>query len=65
MARGTTVITIAHRLSTIVDSDQIIVLGDGRIAEQGTHTELLQLNGQYAEMWERQLRSHDTQSLEQ
>jgi ATP-binding cassette subfamily B protein len=43
---------IAHRLSTIVDADQIIVLDNGVIAEQGKHQELLNLNGQYARLWE-------------
>ncbi len=46
-----TVIMIAHRLSTVVGADQIIVLDDGRVAEQGTHDELLASNGLYARMW--------------
>ncbi len=46
-----TTLTIAHRLSTIVDSDQIIVLDAGRIVERGTHRELLELEGRYAELW--------------
>jgi ABC-type transport system involved in Fe-S cluster assembly fused permease/ATPase subunit len=50
-AQGRTTLTIAHRLSTIVDSDRIVVLRDGTIAEQGTHAELLERNGTYAEMW--------------
>ncbi len=54
MGQGRSVITIAHRLSTVVDSDQIIVLDKGEIAEQGTHEELLALNGRYASMWARQ-----------
>jgi ATP-binding cassette, subfamily B, heavy metal transporter len=54
MGQGRTVITIAHRLSTVVDSDQIIVLERGEIAERGTHEELLTLNGRYASMWARQ-----------
>ena len=54
MGQGRSVITIAHRLSTIADADQIIVLEDGRVREQGTHDMLLALNGRYAAMWERQ-----------
>ena len=45
-----TVIVIAHRLSTITQSDRIIVLHDGKIAEQGTHQELLDAQGRYAEL---------------
>ncbi len=49
-----TTLSIAHRLSTIVDSDTILVMNDGRLAESGTHLELLKLEGLYAEMWARQ-----------
>ncbi|KAI1119021.1 hypothetical protein F5Y14DRAFT_396218 [Nemania sp. NC0429] len=51
---GRTTVTIAHRLSTIVDSDQIIVLHDGKVTERGTHNELLELKGRYHAMWEKQ-----------
>ncbi len=54
IARRRTTIIIAHRLSTVVDADRIIVLEDGRIAEQGSHGELLGLGGLYAQMWARQ-----------
>jgi len=52
--QGKTVIAIAHRLSTIAAMDRIVVLEDGKIAEQGTHAELLALNGLYARFWARQ-----------
>ncbi len=51
---GKTVIAIAHRLSTIAHMDRIIVLDEGRIAEQGSHAQLLALNGVYAGFWNRQ-----------
>jgi ABC-type transport system involved in Fe-S cluster assembly fused permease/ATPase subunit len=54
VAARRTSIVIAHRLSTVVDADQIIVLDEGRIAERGTHTQLLRKAGLYAEMWARQ-----------
>jgi len=52
LAHKHTTLVIAHRLSTIIDADQIIVLGDGTIAEQGKHQQLLDLNGQYARLWQ-------------
>jgi len=50
-----TVLVIAHRLGTIRNADNIIVLKDGTVAEEGTHDELLENNGLYAEMWNKQL----------
>ncbi|MBZ0164927.1 MAG: ABC transporter ATP-binding protein/permease [Notoacmeibacter sp.] len=54
VSRGRTTLVIAHRLSTVISADQIIVLQDGRIAEKGTHRELLEHKGLYAAMWDRQ-----------
>ena len=52
--QGKTVIAIAHRLSTIAQMDRIVVLDDGRVAEQGSHAELLAKSGLYAGFWQRQ-----------
>ena len=54
VVRNRTTIVIAHRLSTVVGADQIVVLDDGRVAERGTHDELLETGGLYAELWYRQ-----------
>lgn len=51
---GKTVLAIAHRLSTIARMDRIIVMDQGRIVEEGTHSELLNLGGFYARFWRRQ-----------
>ena len=54
VASNRTTLSIAHRLSTISDSDRILVLDQGRLAEAGSHAELLRRDGLYAEMWARQ-----------
>jgi len=51
IAVGRTTLVIAHRLSTVMDADQILVLSQGRIAERGTHAQLLDAHGEYARMW--------------
>jgi ATP-binding cassette subfamily B protein len=56
LAAGRTTLVIAHRLSTIVDSDRIYVLRDGRIAEAGTHEQLLAQGGLYDQLWTLQAR---------
>jgi subfamily B ATP-binding cassette protein MsbA len=55
LMKGRTVITIAHRLSTIRHSDKIVVLKDGVVAEEGSHDELVRLNGVYAELYRTQV----------
>ena len=51
LTRNKTVLMIAHRLSTVQNADNIIVLNEGKIAEQGSHSALLEKNGVYAAMW--------------
>jgi ABC-type transport system involved in Fe-S cluster assembly fused permease/ATPase subunit len=54
LAKGRTMLVIAHRLSTIRHADQILVLHEGKVQEQGTHNELLVRDGSYATMWKKQ-----------
>ncbi len=58
-ARGRTTIAVAHRLSTIANADRIYVMDAGRIAESGTHADLLARGGLYARMWKRQSEAGD------
>jgi ATP-binding cassette subfamily B protein len=53
-ARNHTTLVIAHRLSTVIDADNILVMEAGRLLEQGSHTELLELDGLYARLWDLQ-----------
>ncbi|WP_409361746.1 ABCB family ABC transporter ATP-binding protein/permease [Bartonella heixiaziensis] len=55
VSRGRTTLIIAHRLSTVINADEILVLKNGRIIENGTHAELLRKKGLYASMWNKQL----------
>ncbi|KAI9068369.1 hypothetical protein FKP32DRAFT_1587767 [Trametes sanguinea] len=59
LMQGRSSLSIAHRLSTIASADLIIVLKDGRIVEQGTHSELLALGGAFAAMWADQVSSNE------
>ncbi|UTO28901.1 ABCB family ABC transporter ATP-binding protein/permease [Bartonella harrusi] len=55
VSRGRTTLIIAHRLSTVINADEILVLKNGRIIENGTHAQLLHKKGLYASMWNKQL----------
>jgi len=63
IATSRTSIIIAHRLSTIVGADQIVVLDDGRVAERGTHGELLARKGLYADLWARQAAERELEEI--
>ena len=56
VSRDRTTLVVAHRLSTVIDADEILVLVEGRIAERGTHSDLLASDGVYQRMWNRQQR---------
>ena len=58
-ARGKTALVIAHRLSTVADAHEIVVLEHGRVAERGSHAELLAAEGRYAQMWRLQQSAED------
>ena len=54
LMQGKTVLAIAHRLSTIAALDRLIVMDQGRIVEQGSHSDLVMQGGLYSELWARQ-----------
>ncbi|GFZ42756.1 Heavy metal tolerance protein [Saitozyma sp. JCM 24511] len=55
LAKGRSSLSIAHRLSTIINSDQIVVMKEGQVIENGTYKDLLDLNGSFATMWKKQI----------
>ena len=59
LCRGRTTIVVAHRLSTIRSADMIAVISDGRVAEEGTHEELMKKDGVYAGLYRLQFRDSD------
>lgn len=61
VSRDRTTVVIAHRLSTVVSADQILVLKSGEVVERGTHDELLEMEGLYSEMWNRQLEATEAE----
>ena len=65
IARNRTTLTIAHRLSTIADADQILVMENGRVIEQGKHQQLLSANQTYARMWALQQQERQKENIQQ
>jgi ATP-binding cassette subfamily B protein len=59
LVRGRTTIAVAHRLSTLRKADRLVVLDRGRVAEIGSHTNLLAQDGIYARLYQAQLRQHE------
>lgn len=58
-----TMVSVAHRLSSVKESDEIVVMDEGRVRERGSHGELMTLGGLYATMWTRQLASPSVDDL--
>jgi subfamily B ATP-binding cassette protein MsbA len=65
LIKGRTTLVIAHRLSTVRNADRIIVLADGRIAEAGSHPELMQQDGLYKRLYEMQFREEEVEEAEE
>jgi ABC-type multidrug transport system fused ATPase/permease subunit len=63
LMKGRTVLVIAHRLSTVQSADIVAVIADGKVAEQGSHPELLRSNGLYAALVRRQLQGVGSSSV--
>jgi ATP-binding cassette subfamily B protein len=61
--KSRTTIIISHRISTVKDADKIIVLSEGKIAEQGTHDELVELGGIYADLHQKQLLEKELEEI--
>lgn len=60
LMKGRTTLVVAHRLSTIRNADRIYVLADGKVAEHGTHRDLMDKNGEFARLWDLQFRKHSS-----
>ena len=65
LVQGKTLIVIAHRLSTVADADNIFVISDGRVVEEGTHAQLLEKGSLYPKMWQSHISVKDAENLPQ
>lgn len=65
LCKGRTTLVVAHRLSTIKNADEIVVIANGKIKEQGSHSELIKLDGIYAKLYNLQFRTSDNMILNQ